>query len=233
MMPATQDLHELERLRLDQLVDGLGVVERAADRQPRAHAAVEVVDSSSSSCVPWAMTRPSCSTRMRLGVADGREAVRDHERRAALAQPAQRVEDDLLGKRVERRGRLVEDQDRRVLEQRPGDAETLALAARQRGARLGDERVVAVRQPLDEGVHVGGAGRRFDVVVGRRRAGRSGCCRRSSRQRAPAPAGRARCARAASAGRSRARPRRRSARGRRWARRTAASGWPAWSCRRR
>ena len=45
-----------------------------------------------------------------------------------------------LGRGVERAGRLVEDQDRRVLEQRPGDRQALALAAGQRAAALADRR---------------------------------------------------------------------------------------------
>ena len=48
-----------------------------------------------------------------------------------------------LGLDVERAGRLVEDQDRRVLEDGAGDGEALALAARQRGAALADDEVVA------------------------------------------------------------------------------------------
>ena len=55
-------------------------------------------------------------------------------------------EDDLLGDRVERRRRLVEDQDRRVLEDRARDAQPLALAARQAAAGFGDLGVVALRQ---------------------------------------------------------------------------------------
>ena len=43
-------------------------------------------------------------------------------------------------------GRLVEDQDRRVLEDRPGDRQPLPLAARERRAALADDRVVALRQ---------------------------------------------------------------------------------------
>ena len=113
--------------------------------------------------------------------------------------------------RVERRGRLVEDQDRRVLEQRARDAEALALAARQRGARL---RPPACRSPAAGAatnvMDVRGARRRLDLLVATRRAGRSGCCRRSCRRTAPAPAARARSARAATAARSARRRRRRS-----------------------
>ena len=58
-------------------------------------------------------------------------------------------------------------------EQRPGDGEALALAARQRRAALAEHRVVALRQRGDEVVGVGGAGRGLDLVAAWRRAGRS------------------------------------------------------------
>ena len=64
--------------------------------------------------------------------------MRDDEGGAALHQRLQRLLDLRLGRRVERAGRLVEDQDRRVLQQRPGDGEALALAARKRDAALAD-----------------------------------------------------------------------------------------------
>ena len=45
---------------------------------------------------------------------------------------------------VERRGRLVQHQDRRVLEDDAGDGDALTLAARQLDAALADLGVVAV-----------------------------------------------------------------------------------------
>ena len=45
---------------------------------------------------------------------------------------------------VETRGRLVEDEDRRVPDHRPGDREPLALAAREQTALLADH---ACRSP--------------------------------------------------------------------------------------
>ena len=70
----------------------------------------------------------------------------DHERRAADHQPVERVEDDRFGLRVDRRGRLVEDQDRRVLEERARDRDPLPLAAGQLRAALAEQRVVPLRQ---------------------------------------------------------------------------------------
>ena len=61
---------------------------------------------------------------------------------------------------IERRGRLVEQQQRRVAQDRARDRDALALAARQRDAALADRRVVALRQPADELVGERELGRR-------------------------------------------------------------------------
>ena len=62
----------------------------------------------------------------------------------------QRLLDRPLGLGVERRGRLVEDQDRRVLEEHARDRQALLLAARELDAALADDGVEAVRQGGDE-----------------------------------------------------------------------------------
>ncbi len=51
---------------------------------------------------------------------------------------------------IERRRRLVEQQQRRVAQDGAGDGETLPLAAGQRDAALADQRVEALRQAADE-----------------------------------------------------------------------------------
>src|SRR6266851_8119685 len=66
-----------------------------------------------------------------VGVDDGGEPMRDHHGGAAAAHLFQRALDLLLGAGVERAGRLVEQEDMRVLEDRAGDRHTLLLAARQ------------------------------------------------------------------------------------------------------
>ena len=48
-----------------------------------------------------------------------------------------------LGHRIERAGRFVEDQDRRILEQRARDGEPLALAAGEQPAALADARLAS------------------------------------------------------------------------------------------
>src|SRR5579875_1220303 len=84
-----------------------------------------------------------------LRVADRREPVRDRDRRPPLREPVERLLDEPLGLGVERGGRLVEDEDRRVAEDRPRDRDPLLLAAREAVAALADDRVVALGERGD------------------------------------------------------------------------------------
>ena len=100
----------------------------------------------SSSCVPLSTTWPLSTTTMR-------SASASVERRCAISNvvrphehPAQRRVDLLLDPRVDRRGRVVEQQDLGIGEQRPRERDPLALPAREREALLADDGVVAVRQ---------------------------------------------------------------------------------------
>ena len=76
--------------------------------------------------------------------------------------------DPRLGDRVDRRGRVVQHQHRRVGGQRPGQRHPLALAAGQRPAALGHDRVQAVGRPCGHLVGRRGGQRGFDAP---RRAG--------------------------------------------------------------
>jgi hypothetical protein len=87
--------------------------------------------------------------------------VRDDERRPSLHEVGERVLDEPLGLGVEGRRGLVEDEDRRVLQDRAGDGDPLALASGQAAPALADDRVVAARQVEDEVVGEGGPGRGF------------------------------------------------------------------------
>src|SRR5688572_12298793 len=58
-----------------------------------------------------------------IGLADRREPVGDDERRAPSHEPAERFLHELLRFRIERRGRLVEQQDARVTHQSARDRE--------------------------------------------------------------------------------------------------------------
>src|ERR1043165_2336744 len=74
---------------------------------------------------------------------DGREAVGDRDHRLALHQVEQLPLDRGLDLRVERRGRLVEHEDGRVLEDHAGEGDALPLSAGELDAALADVRLVA------------------------------------------------------------------------------------------
>ena len=73
-------------------------------------------------------------------IAHGGEPVGDDEGGAAFHHLIERLRDARLGYRIERARRFVENQDRRVFEQRAGDGEALALAAGEEPAALADAR---------------------------------------------------------------------------------------------
>ena len=94
------------------------------------------------------------------------EPVRDDEHGAAPDQPVDRFLHEALGLHVERARGLVEDEDRRIAQQRPRDRDALALPAAEPGAALAQQRVVALRELDDEVMGVRGAGRGLDLVPG-------------------------------------------------------------------
>ena len=98
-----------------------------------------------------------------VGVLDGRQPVRDDQRRPRPVRH-RRIEPGLhllLRLRVERRGRLVEDQDVRVTDQRAREREALALPSGEQA--VCDAGAVAEGQRGDEVVGVGRAGRGDDL----------------------------------------------------------------------
>jgi hypothetical protein len=92
--------------------------------------------------------------------------VRDHERRAAGGEPVDRGHDQPFRSDVHRARRLVEDQDRRIAQERPGQRDALPLADRQPQSAVADERLVTVGEARDEGVRVRSLGGGLDLVVG-------------------------------------------------------------------
>ena len=96
-----------------------------------------------------------------------RQPMREDQGGAALHQPVQRLLDYRLVLRIHRGQRLVEDQDRRVTQQRAGDRDALALPAGELDAPLPDHRGVALRQPRDELVGVRGPRRRLELPIAR------------------------------------------------------------------
>ncbi len=159
-----------------------------------------------------------------IGLREQRRARRHQQRRPAGAQLAQRGGDPRLGRGVDRRRRVVQDEHRRVGGQDAGERDPLALAARERPPALADPRREALGHRLG------------DLVDRRRGHGRpqraaraapppprcpAGCPRTAPRRGGrPAAARAAPLARARAAARRRARPRRRRSRapGRRAAR---------------
>ena len=80
---------------------------------------------------------------------DRRQAVRDRHHRLAFHQPIEALLDRRLDFGVERAGRLVEQQDRRVLQHHARDRDALPLSARELHAALADVRVVRRAGPWD------------------------------------------------------------------------------------
>ena len=102
-----------------------------------------------------------------VGGADGRQAMRDDDRRAMLHQPVERVLHQPLALRVEGGGRFVEQQQGRVAQQRAGDGDALALAARQPRPAFAHERVEPVGKRAQEILGIGVARRLPQLVFAR------------------------------------------------------------------
>ena len=129
----------------------------------------------------WSATsrayRPSVLHQLGVGALLDQPPVVQHEDQVGVddrLQPVGHLDDRLLGvlarrcswtarcgRGVQRRGRLVEDQQRRLAQQRPRQRDPLPLPAREPDAALADDRVVAV-------------GKLADDLVGDRRAGPPG-----------------------------------------------------------
>jgi hypothetical protein len=106
---------------------------------------------------------------------DGGETVRDRDHGLAFHQAVQLLLDGELDFAVERRGRFVEDEDRRVLQHHSRDRDPLALPAGELDAALAHVRFVAgapvpVLQADDELVRLGLACGRLHLGVARARA---------------------------------------------------------------
>src|SRR5919201_88700 len=96
---------------------------------------------------------------------DRRQAVGDDQGRPAAHRLAQPEPDPRLGRRVDRRGGVVEDEDPRVDGERARDRQPLALPARERDPALADHRVVGLRQPLHELVRLREPGDAGELLV--------------------------------------------------------------------
>src|SRR5882724_7691846 len=88
------------------------------------------------------------------------EPVGDDERGAALHEPFHRFHDRGFGLDIHRTGRLIQDQDRCILQESSGDRNALALPAGEAHATLTHQRIIPLRQPADKLMHLGSLGRR-------------------------------------------------------------------------
>ena len=85
----------------------------------------------------------------------------------SLHQPVERVLHQPLAFGIERRGRFVEQQQRRIAQQRAGDRDALALSARKPRAAFAHEGVEPFRQRAQELLGIGVARRLPNLVLAR------------------------------------------------------------------
>jgi len=85
-----------------------------------------------------------------VGMADGGKPVRDHKASSVFHEVVERLLDQALGRGVHARGRLVENQDRRVFQEGAGDREALLLADAEFHPALAEPRVEPLGEPADE-----------------------------------------------------------------------------------
>src|ERR1700682_4866590 len=85
-----------------------------------------------------------------VGIHDGVQAMGDDDGGAVLAEMLDRLLHLLFGFGIKRRGRLIEQDDRGVLDQRAGHRDALALATGELRTMLADRRVIAEREAHDE-----------------------------------------------------------------------------------
>src|SRR5258706_13141763 len=82
-----------------------------------------------------------------IGTDDRRDALSDDDDGGVKGVGTERGAETGVSRQVERRERIVEQVDLRLVDQRPGDRQALPLAARDVGAALRDLRVQPARHP--------------------------------------------------------------------------------------
>jgi len=93
-----------------------------------------------------------------------REAVRNDEHGTVRHEALDRLLYEPFRFGVERAGRFVENEDRRIAEQRARDGDALALATAEPRAAFAKHRVVGLGQPHDEFVGIRRAGRGTHLI---------------------------------------------------------------------
>ncbi len=100
-----------------------------------------------------------------VAVLDGGKAVRDEDGGPLLRYPEDGFLNALLGGRVYAGGRLVQDQDGRIVRDGAREGQKLPLALGERAAPLAEHLVHAVWQALDEGIGHGNLQRFPDLFL--------------------------------------------------------------------
>jgi hypothetical protein len=101
------------------------------------------------------------------------QPVGDDQRGAAFDQLAHGVVHETLGFAVERRGRLIQQDDRRVTDERASNGDALALPAGELRAVLAHHGVVAGGELRNEFVRVRGLRCRNDLALARSRSAKA------------------------------------------------------------
>src|SRR6185312_5912157 len=107
---------------------------------------------------------PTLQREDAVGGAYRGEPVRDDQHRAPLGDLLHVLLDDAFALVVECAGRLIEDQDARIGDERAGDGDALALPAGQGRSAFADDGVVALGKLQDEIMRTREAGRRDDAL---------------------------------------------------------------------
>ena len=104
-----------------------------------------------------------------VGALHGRQPMRNHHRRTSCHGCLQCALHDLLAFGIERAGRFVEQQQRRILQHGTRNRDALALPAGQAHAAFAKEAAIAVGKRADEIIGERRTRGRNHLVVGRRR----------------------------------------------------------------
>ncbi len=109
---------------------------------------------------------PLVDDRDSFGMLHRGQAMGDHQRGAPGHQAGQRLLDQVLALCVEGAGGFIQQQDRRIHQQRPGNRQALPLPTGKPDAALTQGRLVALRQLPDEFIGIGTAGGCLDFRQG-------------------------------------------------------------------
>src|ERR1700687_2783864 len=103
-----------------------------------------------------------------VGIADGGDAVRDENGRAAAHDVAQMIENLVFGVSVDAGERVVEDENLGIADESAGNGGALLLSAGERDAAFSDHGVVAFGEGFDVRRDVCRISRAMNLLVGGR-----------------------------------------------------------------